>query len=140
MKLIRYNKPYTNPFADFEDLFDTAFFGNRRAPYSKFYGTDNQRSLALNVYQDDDNYYVTAELPGFNKKDVKVELDNGTLSISADRKVKQGKSESTTQYKRTISVSDGVDASKIKASLDNGELTVTLPKAEESKPRSINVN
>ncbi len=140
MKLIRYNKPYSNPFADFEQLFDTAFFGNRRSPYANFYGNDSNRSLALNVYRDDDNYYVTAELPGFKKKDVKVELDNGTLSVSAERKVKKGKSESSYNFSRTLSVGDGVDASKIKASLENGELTVTLPKAEESKARTITVN
>jgi HSP20 family protein len=103
---------------------------------------------ALDIYEDKDSVYVRAELPGMNKEDIDVSLHNGSLSISGERKTheefKDGevyRSERFTgRFQRTVALPTAVAADKIKAQYKDGILSVTLPKAEEAKPKQIDVN
>ncbi len=86
---------------------------------------------------------MRAELPGVNREDIGVELVDGALNLTAARKAAGGEGEAPESFtlSRTISVPDtAVQADKIAASYENGVLTVTLPKREESKPRKIAVS
>ena len=96
-------------------------------------------SLAADIHEDQDNYYARFELPGVKKEDVKIELSNNLLTVSAEKKEKRGDEESSYSLTRSISVPDTVKADAIGAKLEDGILTVTLPKTEERKPKTIAV-
>jgi len=87
----------------------------------------------VDLYEDKDNTYVRAELPGVNREAINVEMVEGFLNISASRK--QG--EETFSLNRSVSIPEAVQADKVAATYENGVLTVTLPKQEKAKPRKI---
>ncbi len=95
----------------------------------------------VDLYEDANATYVRAELPGVARSDLGVELADGVLHLTArrSRPAASGRDE-TIEYSRAITVPEGaVQADKISAVYENGVLTVTLPKREESKPRKITV-
>jgi len=103
---------------------------------------------ALDVYEDKDNVYVRAELPGMKREEIELSLHNGSLSLSGERK-SEGKYKDAEVYRserffgrfqRTVTLPTPVAAEKVKAQYQDGILTVTLPKAEEAKPKHIDVN
>ena len=91
-------------------------------------------------YEDKENTYVRAELPGVDRESINVEFVDGTLTIQASRKAKPGEGESTVSLSRQVGISDGIEADKVSAAYVNGVITVTLPRKEEAKPRKINVS
>lgn len=130
--------PALSSLSEIERLFDLdfPFFGRwgrmlERDPYTNVPATD--------VYEDGDHYYVRAELPGVRKEDVTLKCEKGVLSIEAKRHQKLGKEERTYHFERALTIPEGVDHDAIKASFEDGMLTVTLPKAEAHKPRRIEV-
>lgn len=98
--------------------------------------------------QDSENAVtLTAELPGINKDDVKVELENRVLTISGE-KARGGEEESAGFYrnersygafKRSFTLPDEVDPEKLEAGFENGVLTLVLAKRPEAKPRTIEI-
>ncbi|HXT10929.1 MAG TPA: Hsp20/alpha crystallin family protein [Candidatus Angelobacter sp.] len=102
---------------------------------------------ALDVFEDKDNFVVKAELPGMKKEDIDVSLHDGTLSISGERKSDKKWEDAEVyraerffgRFQRTVALPSAVDAAKIKAQYKDGVLTITLPKAEEAKPKQIDV-
>ena len=93
----------------------------------------------VDLYEDKDNTYVRAELPGVSRDAISVEMVEGSLSIQASRKDKPADGEGTVSFNRLVSIPDEVQSDKVTASYENGILTVTLPRKEESKPKKINV-
>lgn len=91
----------------------------------------------VDLYEDKDNTYVRAELPGFEKDSISVEMVNGYLTIRATR---QDKSEGDVSVERSVSIPETVRADKVSAAYENGILTVTLPKQEAAKPKKIAVS
>jgi len=100
---------------------------------------------AVDLYEDKDSLVVRAEVPGMKKEDIEISLHDGYLTLSGERKQEE-KYETAETYRserwmgrfhRTISLPCRVDAEKIKATYTDGVLTVTLPKAEEAKPKQI---
>jgi HSP20 family protein len=91
---------------------------------------------------------ATVELPGMRKEDIEISLHDGTLTISGERKHKSSASgenaERTERYigrfRRSIALPTSVEVSKVSATYLDGILTVTLPKAEEVKPKQIQVS
>lgn len=102
---------------------------------------------ALDVHEDKDGYTVNVELPGLKREDIDVSLHDGSLVISGERKaenIEEGtevhrRERFYGKFSRVLSLPTAVNADKVNASYKNGILTVTLPKAEEAKPRQINV-
>jgi HSP20 family protein len=103
---------------------------------------------AVDVYEDKDSLQVRAELPGMKKEDIEISLHEGFLTLSGERKG-QEKQDGTETYRserwfgrfhRTISLPCSVEADKIKATYTDGVLTVSLPKAEEAKPKQIPIS
>jgi len=102
---------------------------------------------ALDVREDKDKYTVDLELPGFKREDINVHLEDGSLIISGERKSETA-SEGTEvhrqeryygKFSRALTLPVAVSPDKVKAAFKDGILTVTLPKAEEAKPKQIDV-
>lgn len=101
---------------------------------------------AVNAWEDNDNYYVEAELPGFADKDIDISAVGNQLAIKASRSPEKAdnatwhrRERSAGSFGRVLNLPGDIDADKIEATLKNGVLTVTLPKAEAAKPRRITV-
>jgi|SRR6476620_11854421 HSP20 family protein len=103
---------------------------------------------ALDVYEDKDNLTVKAELPGMKREDIGVSFHDGTLTISGERKSETKHEEAEVyrserfvgKFQRTVTLPIPVKSDAVKASYKDGILTVTLPKAEEAKPKQIDIN
>jgi HSP20 family protein len=125
-------------------LFDSSFPGPGPGDTTLFSGW----SPALDVFQDKDAVTVKVELPGLRKEDIEISLEKGVLSISGERrheqKLDEGESFRSERYfgrfHRSVAIPTEVEADKVRASYTDGILTVTLPKAEEAKPKQIEVN
>lgn len=96
--------------------------------------------LATDVHEDKDNFYALFELPGVKKEDVKVEVHDRLLTVTADRREKSDDKEESLSLSRSISVPEGIKGEAISAKLEDGILTVTLPKEEQRKPKTIEVS
>jgi len=103
---------------------------------------------AVDLYENKDNVVVKAEVPGMKKEDINISLHDGFLTISGERKQEQKYVESDMtrserllgRFQRTINVPCKVNSEAIKATYSDGLLTVTLPKAEEAKPKQIPIS
>ncbi|HZV02693.1 MAG TPA: Hsp20/alpha crystallin family protein [Planctomycetota bacterium] len=98
---------------------------------------------ALDVHETDDRYELRLDVPGVAKEDLKVRYENDALTVEGDRKSFHsgpGRGERWVgRFERTLSLPDGIDAEHIEANLENGVLTIVLPKAEAAKPRQITI-
>ncbi len=154
MALIRYQAPELAPWeaADrWSNLRDdlNSFF---ELPFWSSFGRGGQLftgwSPALDLYQNNDNVVAVIELPGTRKEEIEISLHDGTLTISGERKRESSSNgdnaERTERYigafRRSIALPTRVDANKVGATYRDGILTVTLPKAEEVKPKQIQVS
>ena len=102
---------------------------------------------ALDVHEDKEKFTVNLELPGLKREDISVHLEDGSLVISGERKA-ETVSEGTEvhrqeryygKFSRALTLPVAVASDKVKASFKDGILSVTLPKAEEAKPKQIDV-
>jgi HSP20 family protein len=148
MRLVHYTSPAIRAFAP-------SFNGFRRSPWSGFeaeidrlfdsalsdFSVLSGSQFPVDLYEDADNVYIRAELPGVVREDIEVEMADGELTLAAGRKVPavDGKPEETLSFRRAVTVVADVDADKVTAGYENGVLTVTLPKREAARPRKINV-
>jgi HSP20 family protein len=107
-----------------------------------FGGTASPEQFPVDIFEDADNTYVRAELPGLKREDINVEMAEGYLTISATQKseAKDKEAEESFSFCRSVSIADEVDTSKVSASYENGVLNVTLPKREEAKPKKIAIS
>jgi HSP20 family protein len=102
---------------------------------------------AADVVETKSGIEIRLDMPGLDAKDIHVNVDNGVLTVSAERKLaREEKDErrhrSEVAYgvvRRSFTLSTKLDASHIAAKYENGVLTLTLPKREEAKPRQIEV-
>ncbi len=120
-------------------------FGNRSIGRLRPSSQDALWLPAIDVSKRDDNLVVHAELPGLNAKDVNVEVDNGTLTISGERTQSTGdqyhSERSYGSFYRAIPLPENVDPDQIKATFTNGVLEVTMPapKSEQQGRKKIEV-
>jgi len=143
---------YFDPIESAQREFDSVlgrFFGSRV--------TDGDEYLApygVDVREDADHLIVEAELPGFKKEEIDINMENQTLTISAahneeHREPKSDKGEKAewllrerrySRFLRSFTLPATVDAQSVQAKLNDGVLTITLNKREETKPRRITVS
>ena len=153
MSLIRYQSPeitsgptfgrLSNLRDELDTLFELPFWSNFGRQTQLFSGW----TPALDLYQNNDNVIALIELPGMRKEDIEISLHDGMLTIAGERRTETPggeKAERSERYigkfRRSITLPTRVDANKVSATYKDGILTVTLPKAEEAKPKQIQVN
>jgi HSP20 family protein len=137
--------PYESAQHEFDNLLGR-FFGSR-----VFDGNNYPAPYGVDVREDADHIVVEAEVPGYKKEEVDIHLENQTLTISAEHKAEE-KSEPKpdkgewllrerryTRFQRSFTLPPTVDSASVQAKLNEGILTVTLNKREETKPRRIPV-
>lgn len=145
--LITRRSPSYNPsplasLLGFSRDFDRLFEGN-----SGLHRADDTFAPALELKEDADHVTVSVELPGVDRKDVSVTLHDGVLTIAGERKqeseAKEGEyvrtERSYGRFERQVGLTQPVVSDQIKAAYKDGVLTVTLPKADEAKPRAIDI-
>jgi HSP20 family protein len=117
-----------------------AFF-NAPSPFmpSLFEWNNGASRPAVDLFEDDSDYIVQAEVPGFDRKEITVELEKDRLILKGSRKVNGDDEKTEVSFHRSITIPDSVKADKVKAKYENGILTVTVPKAEAQKPIKIEV-
>lgn len=104
-------------------------------------------SYPVDIREDQDRIYVDAEMPGFRREEVEITLENGMLTIQAERKMTEPaegerahlQERRYTRVARSFTVPSTVDEQKVDAKLADGVLHLTLHKREEVKPRRIEV-
>ncbi len=152
MSLIRYQNPEPTSWPsldrwmslreDLSSIFESPLWSGFGRQGQLFTGW----SPALDLYQNSENVVTIVELPGLRREDIEISLHDGTLTISGERKRETSdgeRAERTERYigkfRRSITLPTHVDANKVSAVYRDGILTVTLPKAEEAKPKQIPV-
>ena len=152
MNLIRYQAPESAPWSaldrwsnlrdELNSFFDMPFWSSFDRTGQLFTGW----SPALDLYESGDHLVAVVELPGMRKEDIDISLHDGTLAISGERKRESNngeKAQRTERYvgtfRRSITLPTRVDAGKVSATYQDGILKVTLAKAEEAKPKQIQV-
>jgi HSP20 family protein len=143
MAITRYN-PFGTEFEEFpaglrvfQDSLSRLFSEPASRPWSP----------AVDIYETENELVLKADLPDVDPKNVGIQLENGTLTLKGERKFEEQKNgkgfhrieRSYGSFVRAFSLPDTVDAEHVKADYKNGVLTVTLPKKEVAKPKTINV-
>ncbi len=108
--------------------------------------TQNYVSPLVKIYETDNEFVLSADMPGVVRKDVKVKVEKDLLilfgQIDYANEINKNyilNEQELGNYYRTFRISDSVDQSNIEAKYDNGKLVVNLPKNEKVKPRTINI-
>lgn len=137
MKLIKHDSFFNDPWTDLDRLFESTF--PELYQWSPLRQTGRERSLPLDVYETEDSRFVRMEVPGVRKGDIDISLENAVLSVKAKRVDKSDNGESSINLSRSVTVGDDVDPDNVKASLENGILTIEMPKREQAKPKQITI-
>jgi len=136
--------------AELEDWFDLA----GSSATSDLLGLyEGDWSPKIDVFENDDAYFVKVDIPGIDQKDIQLSVSNNVLTLKGKREHKSGEEEGKKKGKRyqreerfygtfhrTVPFPMPVEADNIDAKLKDGVLYVTLPKREETKPKKITVN
>jgi HSP20 family protein len=118
----------------FDRLFDSPAQAQRWAP-------------AMDLTEADDHYVLKADLPGVRDEDVSIEVENGLLTISGERKAEHERSErgfyrierAFGRFQRQLTMPEGIDPDAVSADFDRGVLSVRIPKPAQVKPRRISI-
>ena len=121
-----------------------------RGIFSPSEGEVSTRTWAppVDIYEDGDNLVLKAELPGLSPDEVQVRVENNTLYLKGERKFDKEVKEqnyhrverSYGTFTRTFTLPNSVDADKVAANFKDGVLTLTMPKKEEAKPKTIKID
>ena len=130
------------------DFFDDAFGGF----FKPLFYEEKHHSMKTDIKETENSYVLDIEVPGFDKKDVNVSLENGYLTVSAQKKTCEGgendekdkKKENYIRRERSCSVSRSyyvgdVDKEAVKAKYENGVLTIDIPKEKPALPETHNI-
>ncbi|WP_144239922.1 Hsp20/alpha crystallin family protein [Corynebacterium atypicum] len=135
-----------DPFSQLDTLARQVFGG----------GTTSSRTprfMPLDLYKEGNSYVINADLPGVDPDSIDIDIDNGVLTIAAERTTGPERKEHTDEsgttwvtnerftgsYRRQVTVGDSIDNEHVSADYSGGVLTVTLPLAERAKSRKISV-
>jgi len=106
----------------------------------------SQRKLAyppMNIAEDDNNVYVVMELPGVDVKDLDLTIADKSLILKGERKSEDAEyirqERPTGHFQRIVNLNVDIDREKVSAKMKNGVLEIVLPKAEEIKPKKIQI-
>jgi HSP20 family protein len=122
---------------DVNRVFD-AFFGDRTA---------RRWVPAIDLVETDDNFVLKVDLPGLEKDDVEIEVKDGLLTVSGERKAEHEERKDGYHrierahgaFSRSLTLPQGVDADQVQADFDKGVLEVRIPKPAERKPHRVQI-
>lgn len=141
MTLIKYNQPgrdiFGKRFSDIMDEFFTDAVATRQSSYAP----------SIDISETEKQYLIDVEVPGINKDDIDLNIENNTLTISGERKFE--KKEDNKQYhrveshygsfSRSFTLPDNVDVESISATYNNGILNITVDKSEQQTKKQIKI-
>lgn len=142
MTLMRYSRPNRNVesknFSDIMDEFFNDVVNDRRDNFVP----------SIDISETDDQFLISAELPGMNKEDITISLDNSRLAISGERSFENEEKGKTyhrveTKYgsfERSFQLPDNVDEESISATYENGLLNITIDKSEDKVKKQIEIS
>lgn len=123
---------------------------NMKATLQKESRTPNEHGSfvapEVNIFETKDGYVLQAEMPGVSKEGLEITLEGNELTITGNRSVEALPGEALFReshevaYRRVFELDPAIDTAKVSARMDQGVLTLTLPKSERVKPRKINVD
>ncbi len=148
MKIVRRDdnkRSYPTTYTPFRSIFDDFF-----APtvWDEFFTSPTTYSnLSADVWEEKDNVFVKMALPGIKKEDIKITINEDNISIKGETKEKEEEDQDKKYYYRSMESSfeqrfnlpTKVDPDKAEAEFKDGVLQVKLPKADEVKPREIEI-
>lgn len=121
-----------NDFDLFDDIFDDPFFGS-----------SDTRLMRTDIKEKDNSYVVTIDLPGYEKDNIKIEINDGYLTVTAHASKKNNVKDEDGKYirkerysghcSRSFYIGENVKDTDVKASFKNGTLTLEFPKEKEEK-------
>lgn len=134
---------YSNPWKEMEQM--------RREMESLFTTASRGKRYSfppVNLYETDDAAIAEFIVPGMRKDEFSISFENGALVVKGEKKEPKISKEYSIlreerakgEFKKVIEIPVAIETKECSASLDNGVLTVTMPKAEESKPKQISIN
>jgi len=146
MAIVRW-EPFRNLIST-QDQFNRLF----NETFSRFFtGADGGEakpwSPAVDIYENDHNLVLKAELPGIDPNDVEIRVEDEVLYLKGQRKFEKDVKEKNYHrieraygsFQRTFTLPSFVDANQVAADYKNGILTLTMPKREEAKPKTIKI-
>ena len=139
-----------NPFQEFETLLERY---NKSGARNLGTRMDNDLTFAdwaptVDIEEDADKYLIRADLPGVDRENIDVKLENGVLSIRGEKRSQSETGEGTRHHRRerfhgtfarSFTLPEAVRADAIDASYKDGVLSLSIPKAEEAKPKAIDI-
>lgn len=131
MTLMRFD-----PFREFDRVAEQMFAGNRAMP----------RVVPMEAYRRGDQFFVHLDLPGVREEDVDLTIERNVVSVRANRGSPRQDSDELLvderphgEFTRQLFLGENLDPARLTASYDGGVLTLTIPVAEESKPRRVRI-
>ena len=144
------NMQVWNPFQEFENMLER-YSKSGMSNLGKQMNTEMSVAdwaPSVDIEEQEDKYLIRADLPGVDKKDIEVKLENGVLSIRGEKKTEKETGKGTRLHRterfhgtfaRSFTLPDAVKADEVDASYKDGVLTLAIPKQEEVKPKSIEI-
>lgn len=132
--------PSVGQLASLRGLLDSAFALD---PFPGDYVARSERLLPLDIYENAERVTVRVEAPGLRKEDFDLSLQEDTLTISGERRSSndgEEKKDVRERFSRVVTLPATVNPDAVAAAYEDGVLTLTLPKAEQARPRRIEVN
>ena len=137
-----------DPWRDFSSLQDriNRVFSSY-SPQDEEVFEGGELSPVVDIYEDDKSFVFEADLPGFKKEDIKIDISNNILTISGDRKLEREENKekylrverSYGTFVRRFTLPNTINSENVEAKYKNGVLSLKLPKKEEALPKSIDV-
>ena len=144
------NMQVWNPFQEFENMLER-YSKSGMSNLGKQMNTEMSVAdwaPSVDIEEQEHKYLIRADLPGVDKKDIEVKLENGVLSIRGEKKTERETGRGTRLHRterfhgtfaRSFTLPDAVKADEVDASYKDGVLTLAIPKQEEVKPKSIEI-
>lgn len=136
--VLRRKRDLSNIFDDFDSFF---------SPVLRESGGPSLHFPRVDVHEDENNYYIEADLPGIEKDKIAINIESNVLTLSGSRDDKREDKKGgyyrferqTGNFERSFELGQNIDSSKADAEFDKGVLKITIPKKEESKPKQLDI-
>ena len=138
--------PIVNPFGSLHREIDRLF-----EDFTRGLDTLGQAQVnlapSMDVVETDKEIVITAEMPGLERKDVEISIDDDTLTIRGEKKIEENQKDKNVQlsersygvFLRVLQLPPGIDPSSVQATMSNGVLKIAIPKPAKSEPKKIEV-